>query len=82
MRIAIQDKLKMVKLHIKEGKSLSHVSEIYGGYDVSSIKYLINLYHKHGEVTFRMYQLNFDKETLLVYKGYKEKYHNNFIENI
>lgn len=52
MRTTIGDKLKMVEAHILEGKSLSHVSEIYGGYDVSGIKYLVNLYNKHGKEIF------------------------------
>ena len=34
MKITLKDKLKMCKLHIDEGMSLSHISELYGNYHV------------------------------------------------
>lgn len=37
---------------------------------------------KNKEVTFKMYQLNFKTDDLFVYEEYKEKYPNNFIEDI
>ena len=52
MKITMKDKLKMCKLHIDEGMSLSHISELYGNYHVSKIKYLIKLYKAHGEEPF------------------------------
>ena len=44
MRITMREKLKMCKLHIEKKMSISHISEMYGGYDLSAIKYAINLY--------------------------------------
>jgi len=52
MRITIEDKLKMCEEHILNGKSLSHVSELYGGYGIGNIKYLVNLYKKFGPKAF------------------------------
>ena len=43
MRITIEEKLKMCEEHVLNGKSLSHVSELYDGYSISNLKYLINL---------------------------------------
>lgn len=37
---------------------------------------------KDKEVIFRMYQLNFKPDDSFVYEGYKEKYSNNFIEDV
>ena len=39
-------KLKMVEEHLLKGKSLSHISQAYDNYDVSNIKYNVNLYKK------------------------------------
>jgi len=52
MRITMKEKLKMCKLHLEDGLSLSHISELYGNYGVGSIKYAINLYKAHGEEPF------------------------------
>lgn len=52
MRITNNEKLKMVKEHIYEGKSLSHVCERYKYKDTSKLKYWVNLYKVHGEQTF------------------------------
>lgn len=52
MKLTVEEKLSMCKEHIDEKKSLSHISERYGGYNISGIKYLINLYKKHGEGPF------------------------------
>lgn len=48
----MKEKLKMCKLHLEDGLSLSHISELYGNYGVGSIKYAINLYKAHGEEPF------------------------------
>ncbi len=52
MRITMREKLKMCKLHIEKKMSLSHISEMYGGYHVANIKYAVNLYKRHGEGPF------------------------------
>ncbi|MGD9910126.1 MAG: hypothetical protein AB7U79_05940 [Candidatus Izemoplasmatales bacterium] len=52
MRITLKEKIKMCEEHIKKGKSLSHISEMYGGYNISNLKYIINLYKKHGKEVF------------------------------
>lgn len=52
MRKTLDEKLKMCEEHIKNGKSLSQISEEYE-YDVSSIKYIVSLYKKCGEKFFR-----------------------------
>jgi len=52
MRITNSEKLKMVLEHVSDGKSLSHISERYGNYDTSRIKYYVNLYKKYGEKSF------------------------------
>lgn len=39
-------------MHIEEGLSISHISELYGGYDKTNIKYIVNLYKMHGEEPF------------------------------
>lgn len=52
MRITIEEKLKMCEEHVLNGKSLSHVSELYNGYSISNLKYLINLYKKYGTSAF------------------------------
>lgn len=52
MRITIEEKLKMCEEHVLNGKSLSHVSELYDGYSISNLKYLINLYKKYGTSAF------------------------------
>ena len=61
MRITMKEKVKICKMHIEEGLSISHISELYGGYDKTNIKYIINLYKMHGEEPFlsrvrRMYK--------------------------
>ena len=52
MRITNKEKLKMCKEHVIEKKSLSHISERYGDYDIGRLKYLIYLYKKYGEKPF------------------------------
>lgn len=52
MRITNNEKLEMCKEHILNGKSLSHISERYGNYDLGRLKYLINLYKKYGDEPF------------------------------
>ena len=42
----------MCEEHIIKGKSLSHVSEMYDGYDIGNLKYIINLYKRHGKKVF------------------------------
>jgi len=48
MRLTMKDKLKICEDHIKKGISLSHLSEKYGNYELSNIKYVVNLYKKYG----------------------------------
>ena len=65
-----EDKLKMCEEHIKNGKSLSRVSEMYGGYYVSNIKYLVNLYRKHGKnIFYRDGETIYRKDTKLLAIG-------------
>lgn len=52
MRLTMKDKLKMVDLHLKKGLSLSHVSEMYGNYHTTALKYIIKLYKRHGKAPF------------------------------
>ncbi|WP_083234380.1 IS3 family transposase [Acholeplasma laidlawii] len=52
MRITQEMKLKMVEEHLLKGKSLSHISQTYDNYDVSNIKYNVNLYKKFGSEVF------------------------------
>jgi transposase InsO family protein/transposase-like protein len=52
MRITLKEKIEMCEEHILKGKSLSHVSEMYDGYDIGNLKYIINLYKKHGKKIF------------------------------
>lgn len=49
MKITLDEKLKMCKEHMEEGKTLSHVCEIHNYKDISKLKYWINLYKKYGE---------------------------------
>ena len=63
MKLTMQDKLNICKEHIVEGKTLSHISERYDDFPVSSIKYMVKLYKKHGEEPFvererRVYRRN------------------------
>lgn len=52
MRLTLKQKMKMCEEHIIKGKSLSHASEMYGGYDIGSLKYLINIYKLYGKESF------------------------------
>ena len=52
MRLTRKQKMKMCEEHIMKGKSLSHASEMYGGYDIGSLKYLINIYKRYGKEAF------------------------------
>jgi len=52
MRLTISQKLKMCEDHVRKGKSLSHVSEENGGYDIGNLKYLINIYKRYGRNAF------------------------------
>ena len=52
MQITNNEKLKMVLEHIEEGKSLSHICELYNYKDTSKLKYWINLYKQHGSKAF------------------------------
>lgn len=52
MKINMEDKLKMCEEHVIEKKTISHISEIYGNYDIGKIKYLVKLYRKFGEKPF------------------------------
>jgi transposase InsO family protein/transposase-like protein len=52
MRLTLEQKMKMCEEHIIKGKSLSHASEMYGGYDIGNFKYLINIYKRFGREAF------------------------------
>ncbi len=43
---------KLLFLHVLNKKSLSHISEDNGNYDIGNLKYLINLYKKFGKDVF------------------------------
>lgn len=51
MKLTLEEKLEIVKEHIYEHTSISHLNEKYG-IDKDSLKYYINLYKKHGENVF------------------------------
>lgn len=51
MRVTLKQKLEMVKANVIDGKSISHAAEMYN-YDIGNLKYLINLYKRHGEEVF------------------------------
>ena len=52
MRLTFEDRLKMCEDYVLRGKSLSHISEKNGNYDITNLKYLINLYKKFGSEVF------------------------------
>ena len=52
MRLTLEQKLMMCEEHIIKGKSISHASEMYGGYDIGRLKYLINIYKRYGRDAF------------------------------
>jgi putative transposase len=52
MRLTLEEKMKMCEEHILKGKSISHASEMYGGYDIGNLKYLINVYKRFGKEAF------------------------------
>jgi transposase InsO family protein/transposase-like protein len=66
MKITIEDKLSMCKEHIVEGRSLSHICERYGNYDISRLKYLLKIYQKHGEKPFVNRTDKYEKNTKLL----------------
>jgi hypothetical protein len=52
MRLTLEEKMKMCEEHILKGKLISHASEMYGGYDIGNLKYLINVYKRFGKEAF------------------------------
>jgi len=52
MRLTLEQKMKMCEEHVIKGKSISDASEIYGGYDIGNLKYLINIYKRYGSKAF------------------------------
>ena len=44
--------MKMCEEHVIKGKSISEASEMYGGYDIGNLKYLINIYKRYGSKAF------------------------------
>ena len=52
MRITLKEKIEMYEEHIFKGKSLSHISEMYDGYDIGNLKYIINLFKRYGKKAF------------------------------
>lgn len=43
---------RKTKKHVEEGKSISHVCELYKTKDKDNFKYYINLYKRYGEKPF------------------------------
>jgi transposase InsO family protein/transposase-like protein len=52
MRLTLEQKMKMCEEHVIKGKSISDASEMYGGYDIGKLKYLINIYKRYGSKAF------------------------------
>jgi len=52
MRLTLEQKMKMCEEHVIKGKSISDASEMYGGYDIGNLKYLINIYKRYGSKAF------------------------------
>ncbi|MFP4478101.1 MAG: hypothetical protein ACLFPM_01550 [Candidatus Izemoplasmatales bacterium] len=52
MKITLKEKIEMCEEHIIKGKSLSHVSEMYDGYNIGNLIYIINLYKRHEKKVF------------------------------
>jgi transposase InsO family protein/transposase-like protein len=65
MRLTFEDRLKMCEDHVLRGKSLSHISEENGNYDITNLKYLINLYKKFGSEVF------LNRENVVYYRDTK-----------
>ena len=65
MRLTFEDRLKMCEDHVLRGKSLSHISEDNGNYDITNLKYLINLYKKFGREVF------LNREDIVYYRDTK-----------
>jgi transposase InsO family protein/transposase-like protein len=65
MRLTFEDRLKMCEDHVLRGKSLSHISEDNGNYDITNLKYLINLYKKFGSEVF------LNREDIVYYRDTK-----------
>ena len=42
MKLTLEQKMKMCEEHIIKGKSISHASEMYGGYDIYAGCYYYN----------------------------------------
>jgi len=55
----------MCEDHVLRGKSLSHISEENGHYDITNLKYLINLYKKFGSEVF------LNRENIVYYRDTK-----------
>jgi hypothetical protein len=65
MRLTFEDRLKMCEDLVLRGKSLSHISEDNGNYDITNLKYLINLYKKFGSEVF------LNREDIVYYRDTK-----------
>lgn len=52
MKKTLEEKLQMCKEHVDNGKSLSHVCELYEYYNIDEVKYAVNLYKRYGEKPF------------------------------
>lgn len=52
MRLTLEQKMKMCEEHVIKGRSISDASEMYGGYDIGNLKYLINIYKRYGSKAF------------------------------
>lgn len=52
MKKTLEEKLQMCKEHVDNGKSLSHVCELYEYHNIDEVKYAVNLYKRYGEKPF------------------------------
>ncbi|MCQ2795542.1 MAG: transposase [Bacilli bacterium] len=52
MKTTLEEKLRCVKLHLKEGLSFEEVSKTYG-VDRTTLKYCCNLYQRYGDKAFK-----------------------------
>ena len=72
MRLTFEDRLKMCEDHVLRGKSLSHISEDNWNYDITNLKYLINLYKKFGELMNRFERTKEKHENLIKSRNIKK----------
>lgn len=64
MKLDQKTKLEMVKEHLENGLTLEETSRKYN-YSKTQIKYLCQLYRKHGELAFKSKITSYSRETKL-----------------